>query len=289
MGHAAIADGLTSAWTFDEASGAAAFADATSNGHDLSTADNTGSAQIAGAPGLLGNAMNGFGNRADSASGLNQGVGEFGVNNAFSASFWVRYGDTNNFDQFQSYLGRRELKGNKTSNHWEGWSVRNGSNDRSKLAFRFLSNDGSSSANRQIETNNSVLSASEWLHVVVTHDGSGDFTTGTSEIYVNGTAQGTTLNSTTGDLGNDTLLSDSVASDQPFAVGERKEFESGAVAGKIDELGVWNRVLTSDEVSDLYNNGSGLSMNTVAIPEPASLTLLGLGGLLTLPRRRKRA
>jgi hypothetical protein len=29
--------------------------------------------------------------------------------------------------------------------------------------------------------------------------------------------------------------------------------------GKIDELGLWDRLLTSNEISTIYNNGNGLS------------------------------
>jgi len=43
--------------------------------------------------------------------------------------------------------------------------------------------------------------------------------------------------------------------------------------GKIDEVGIWDRALTSDEVSDLYNSGDGLSYDdfeTLAEPYTVS-------------------
>jgi len=52
--------------------------------------------------------------------------------------------------------------------------------------------------------------------------------------------------------------------------------------GKLDELAIWNRELSSTEVSDLYNNGAG-----VVLPEPATMVLLALGGLAVIRRRRK--
>lgn len=39
----------------------------------------------------------------------------------------------------------------------------------------------------------------------------------------------------------------------------RLSYGTNLMNGKIDEVGLWTRVLTSDEVSDLYNSGSGLA------------------------------
>jgi hypothetical protein len=38
-----------------------------------------------------------------------------------------------------------------------------------------------------------------------------------------------------------------------------RETNSEAYIGRLDEVGIWSRALTSDEVSDLYNSGSGLT------------------------------
>lgn len=53
--------------------------------------------------------------------------------------------------------------------------------------------------------------------------------------------------------------------------------------GLIDELAIWDRVLTPSEIAFLYNNGMG---NAIAIPEPMSLMLMGMSGVLLVRRRR---
>ena len=75
----------------------------------------------------------------------------------------------------------------------------------------------------------------------------------------------------------------------------------GDNAMNVDELGIWNRVLTSDEVSSLYDNGVGLIYtgrhggigieslgDFVVATEPSTLGLTALGGATFLAMRRKR-
>ena len=277
---AALIDDFVAGWTFDETSGD--FADASSNSNDLTT-DDSGTTDVAGAAGLIGNAFSGFGNAAS-----NSGIGEFTVSDPFSTSFWVKYGNAFQVDQFQSFLGRRVLSSGINTDNWEGWGVRNGdSGERGKIALRFLSNNGTFSAQREIETTAELLTTG-WQHIVVTHDGSGDLTTTTTKIYYNGVLQDTAQEGNA-HSGTDTLLSDMVAENEDFVLGKRETSDSGVVDGLIDETGLWNRALTSDEVADLYNDGAGLSMNDLAIPEPASaaMFLIAISALLASRRRRR--
>ena len=59
--------------------------------------------------------------------------------------------------------------------------------------------------------------------------------------------------------------------------------------GNIDDVAVWDRVLTADEVSSIYNGGDGASIGslTSGVPEPSSIALLGLGGLVLAFRKRR--
>lgn len=87
-----------------------------------------------------------------------------------------------------------------------------------------------------------------YQHVVVTYDGTN------LELYVNGSSAAgpvsRTLNTTntTGKLG-------------------KRTNNSNLLSGDLDEVGVWTRELTSAEVSELYNGGSGLGYPFSSTPE----------------------
>jgi len=56
--------------------------------------------------------------------------------------------------------------------------------------------------------------------------------------------------------------------------------------GRIDDVAQWGRVLTPEEVSEIYDAGvAGVSLGE--IPEPSSTLLLGLSGLMLTIRRRR--
>ncbi len=55
----------------------------------------------------------------------------------------------------------------------------------------------------------------------------------------------------------------------------------------IDDMGIWRRALTTDEIWGIYDAGRNQGMTLgETIPEPMTLSLLGLGGLALLRRRR---
>lgn len=91
---------------------------------------------------------------------------------------------------------------------------------------------------------NLSLSLSTWYHFVMTWDGSGGYL-----IYKNGSlnqtvALGTTSpNTVLGGIGG---------------LGGRGDGNNQQITGTIDEIGIWSRVLTSAEVTTLYNGGAGL-------------------------------
>ncbi len=114
-------------------------------------------------------------------------------------------------------------------------------------------NDGSSRLNyydgsgNQIRTNANALSTSGgWQHVAIVLDG------GNSKIYIDGSAVALSANS----------ISTLPAMSGDLYMGSYKNGGINLDAG-LDEFGVWDRPLSSSEVSDLYNGGAGLSYNDI--------------------------
>src|SRR3989339_1006674 len=97
-----------------------------------------------------------------------------------------------------------------------------------------------------ISTNNGAITTNSWHHVVYTSDG-----ISRSAIYIDGS-----LRETTGNGGG--WLNDIAYTQLAIGVLDRPD-NYGEFDGKIDELGIWNRALTADEISELYNSGNGLS------------------------------
>ena len=95
---------------------------------------------------------------------------------------------------------------------------------------------------------NTVLSANTWYFIGVTFDEATDAV----QYFLNGTSDGTTTN--TGVIPANTAL---------FDLGRRTY--AGANEpwnGLIDEAGVWDKILSATEITDLYNGGAGQTMWT---------------------------
>lgn len=89
-----------------------------------------------------------------------------------------------------------------------------------------------------------TASTATWYHLVLTRNGS----TGDSKFYVNGSQQDSTKNAAT------TNIYDSTGT---LMIGQYDSGDGRWTDGLIDEMGMWTRVLSSTDVTDLYNGGSG--------------------------------
>lgn len=111
--------------------------------------------------------------------------------------------------------------------------------DADNLRFRFFLQDGAVAHNHSVS-----LSSATWYFVIMWHDAAAD----TINVQVNnGTA------SSTSHTGGTTYYSGSL-----FALG-RQAGSGGTFTGDLDEVGFWDRALTSDERTWLYNSGAGRS------------------------------
>lgn len=114
-----------------------------------------------------------------------------------------------------------------------------------KLLLYLTSNSATSDYLGATSTNSTILFGFKML--TVTYDGSKSVAG--VKFYIDGVADTTVslLNSLTGSLSNSSSCT----------IGAAPNAGNQYINGLNDELGVWNRVLTSTEVTELYNAGAG--------------------------------
>lgn len=89
-------------------------------------------------------------------------------------------------------------------------------------------------------TSSSTYNDSSWHHLVVTYDN------GSMELFIDGSSEGTVSSV------------DYQSTTQNWEIG-RRNAGSQYSDNIIDELAIWSRAITSSEVSEIYNSGSGLA------------------------------
>ena len=164
----------------------------------------------------------------------------FAFTGDFSTSVWVNAASLSTEKHILSNVNK--IGG--ASGQWKGWHIfyYNG-----KIYFRIWNNGSNSDV---VQT--SAFNTNTWYHIVVTKSGS------TQKIYINGVNEAT----------NSSALTPNYSSPNYPAIGT-SYYYTGAYAnggyeqaycwnGKIDAITSWNKALTADEVTALYNSGNGL-------------------------------
>ncbi|ESA39097.1 hypothetical protein N836_28900 [Leptolyngbya sp. Heron Island J] len=187
--------------------------------------------------------------------------------NVFSFSCWVKAFD----NEFGALFGIYDFSGNNN----RAWGLLKQNSGAGSNATLIVSEDGLFNENNVASTNDSLflLNQETWIFL------DGFFDNGTAGIAVNGGAYN--IVETTAQVlyqganqgGNDT----------PFMVGARSNGGTATVSNSnihVDQLVLWNRMLTPAERILLWNGGSG---NTLAQIQEArllqNLTSLGIEGL----------
>lgn len=215
-------------WSFDENTGTTAYDNASSNDAELVDGAYWG-------VGKLGSAVN-FDNANDYVNVSLANNLQFNLTNEFTICSWVYHNNTGAIDSFIS-------SGDSGSD--TGYLLRFDATN--KLQFT-LTHSAVNQLNikTQVATNTNL-----WEHICIVKNDSAS-ASGTL-IYINATSMAF-------DIDRDDLVSDTVSNNLQF--GSQNAGTSLFFAGGLDEIGIWNRSLSSTEISDLYNNGAGLSFGS---------------------------
>jgi hypothetical protein len=201
-------------------------------------------------------------NTSDDSKGTNNGVltngGTYGtgiINQGFSldgVNDFVNMGDTLDFDgstpfsismwvYLDSLSGVRMLISKQsTASSKVGYSIfyYNG-------YFDCILANNRSSNNIYVKAFTTTPSINTWYNIVLTYDGS-----------KNGSGITFNINSVDEVLVTEDNLTGSISNSIDFNIGARNSITQ-YTSGIIDEVGIWDRVLTPTEVTELYNSGVG--------------------------------
>jgi hypothetical protein len=227
--------GLVSYWRFDESSGNASDSVGSNTLTNVNGATYT-TGKIGNGADLELSSTQYFSITDAAQSGLEFLTGDFSI------SMWV------NFESLSDLVGL-----------WDKW---NSVSNRRSILWQISSTGMTldTSANGSAQTNYSAshtFTTSTWYHLVLVKSGT------TATFYVDGTAK--TSGSATSTLFNNTL---------DIRIGNRQEV-SKPLDGILDEVGVWNRALTSDEITELYNSTNGIQLPSQALTTKAYYPLNG--------------
>ena len=228
---AALTDNIISYWKFDESSGNAA------DSAGSNTLTNTSVSYVAGK-------INNAGSYTGSESFGVADNGTLRPANTLTISAWI------NFDSGAEAGGPIFVAKGTNAGDSQSWDLR--LHSTKKIYYQGRVGGGSYIAG----LTSTVMSPNTWYHVVFTRNGT------VTHVYLNGVDE--TLTGVT-----------SNAADFDYSTGNLSvgQFGSGFNfwKGKIDEVALWSRDLSSTEVTTLYNSGTGLQYPFGAVSTPPTM------------------
>ena len=208
-------------YTLDETSGTTA-SDSTPNGNDGTANNNRVFTSNTGTSGII----NSGADLTQDNDWINLGTID-DTTNSFTYSMWVNFASLPNggCGDIQTFFGHRTGSTTSTYRYMNYHPSSCGQN-----SFQgFVGN---------IELDSGIApSIDTWYHVVLTFDGT------TAKLYVD-------------DVETDSGTGAGTLSNNDISIGRREGSNNQYINGKVDEVGIWDRALTSDEVSYLYAEGS---------------------------------
>jgi len=213
---------LRAYWKLDESSGNAS--DSSGNGHTLT---NTSVSYTT-------SKINNGGSFDGSSSVFRNSSLSYNGESSISYSVWVKYNSLPTSGNFISIVSKYSVTGSG------GYDLRlYNDGGTMKLQVQFAYSGGSNN----LLTYTTTPTTGVWYHYVATRNNS------TSVLYINGTSVAT-LAQTSKTFGN-------IENDLTVGALRLSGVTDRYTNGYIDEVGIWNKALTSTEVTELYNSGSG--------------------------------
>ena len=149
----------------------------------------------------------------------------------FSVAAWFK--TTTNFGD-EGYIANKGGHGTDSSGSNMNYGIWMSTSEKVQGGF-----ETSSGTDRMVTSPNSYNDG-QWHHGVVTFDGS------ILRLYVDG-VQVATLSTSS--------IPETTGNNHPLKIGANSRIVDDLFSGSIDEVGVWNRALTTTEIANLMNNG----------------------------------
>lgn len=220
----AFSQGLVGYWKMDEASGTTTVSDASGNSNTGTSTGTSASTNVTS--GKFGNSR--------SFNGTDQYISATSIQPTnVTVAAWVNFGSSVTTNH--AFIAAQSGEG---ASNIGSYFLRKDTSVGESGTFSFFIYNGSGYEPRVTAT--TIPSANTWYHVVGTFDGSN------LKIYVNGVLENTRSRATSISYGTGNFL-----------IGAQGSLTSNLFSGNIDETRIYNRALSSAEISALYNFAPG--------------------------------
>jgi len=190
---------------------------------------------------------------------------DFNVNDSFSISCWVkRSGGTPN--QEGGWVAKMAQQAGNGDGAFEGYAFYTFDTLQKQPAFLLLDNTGGQELLRVKATNASLINDTNFHNVIVTYNGNSDLSG--VKIYLDGTSVDLTQQDDSLEVADDILTSTDLTIgafiNNPVASDNTNQ--NDIFSGNMDEVAIWTKELSQDEVTAVYNGGSGVDVKN-GIPD----------------------
>jgi hypothetical protein len=212
----------------------------TKNVADMTIADASSPVRIAG---LVGGGLQvNAGDQQYATTGVDVDALDFNRENldSFSVAGWVKQ-----YDGSTVFLKMADT----SADNYRGWHLMTGDNG----SINFLLRSTNLESDKISVTGNGRIPMGEWVHLAATFSYDVWDEMRGARIYVNGSQYDTTL--TCGGLADDGFALLDTTNDKPFQFTAREDREYLHYEASFDEVGVWNRALSQDEIQQLVDAG----------------------------------